>query len=261
MPSCGRPLCSGAVDRRNQPIKVGDWLVEPKLNRMSQDDRQVSLRPQVMDLLVYLAENRGKVVTADQLIDEVWQGVIVGSGSVYNCINELRHAFDDDPRNPTCLETISKRGYRLIAPVEFLQESGGGSQNEGGQSAADSQGSGSSTQVEAVAQKNSRIPFSAILAFFGIFVVVTAVIVLRWQDTSSESSDDGAIRSLAVLPLQDFSANSEEFWSDGITAALITELSKIQSLRVISHTSVMPYRQRTETLPADRKSTRLNSSH
>lgn len=103
------------MGNRDQPLRVGEWLVEPRLNRISRETRDVSLRPQAMDLLVYLAGKRGQVVSADTLIDEIWGGVVVSSGSVYNCISELRQALSDSKDEPEYIETISKRGYRLVA--------------------------------------------------------------------------------------------------------------------------------------------------
>lgn len=231
------------VQSSDQRFKVGDWLVEPNLNRISRGSAQHVLRPQVMDLLVYLARRGGEVVTNDELLDNVWPHVIVSSGSIYNCITELRKAFEDNPHNPRYVETISKRGYRLKAPTD--PPPGGG-----GASATPQTGEGSAASGPAV---STTAPLR--LAVLLLFVVVAGWLVLfnRPAREASDSTLPGVelqqIRSLAVLPLQDFSADEQAFWSDGITAALITELSRIQSLRVISHTSVMPYKTRNESVP------------
>lgn len=103
-----------------EPLKVGDWLVEPNLNQIRGDTDEISLRPQTMDMLVYLANNNGQVVSAERLIEDVWQGVTVNSGSVYNCINELRQAFGDSKQAHAYIETIPKRGYRLVAPTSGI---------------------------------------------------------------------------------------------------------------------------------------------
>jgi len=100
-------------------FKVGEWVVEPDLGRVSHDSDQVSLPPHAMDLLVFLAQRSSEVISIEEMIQEVWHGKPMTTGSVYNSLNTLRQAFGDDPRNPEYIETIPKRGYRLIAPVAF----------------------------------------------------------------------------------------------------------------------------------------------
>lgn len=75
------------------PFKAGDWTVEPELDRISQGDIQISLRPAVMDVLVYLALRSNQVCSANELIDGVWSGKIISNAPVYNCLGELRHAL------------------------------------------------------------------------------------------------------------------------------------------------------------------------
>ena len=96
---------------------VGDWWVEPDLNRISWEAQTTALRPQVMELLVYLAKQKGRVVSADELLDNVWSGKVVSDNAVYNCVAELRHALADGRDAEPYLETVPKRGYRLLAPV------------------------------------------------------------------------------------------------------------------------------------------------
>lgn len=96
---------------------VGDWLVEPELDRITRNSGSKYLRPQVMELLVYFARHGGRVVSAEELLDDLWAGKIVTSSTVYNCIAELRQALADADDDQEYIETIPKRGYRLIAPV------------------------------------------------------------------------------------------------------------------------------------------------
>ena len=74
-------------------FKVGDCLVEHDLDRISRGSETVTVRPQVMDVLVYLASRGGQIVHADELLEGLWPGKVVTSASVYNCITELRHPF------------------------------------------------------------------------------------------------------------------------------------------------------------------------
>jgi len=107
--------------REQGSFRVGEWLVEPLSNQMSLHDRQVSLRSQVMELLVYLANLRGRVVSLEVMHDELWKGKVVSTGTIYNCIAELRQAFALGHPQGHYVETIPKKGYRLAVPVTFQE--------------------------------------------------------------------------------------------------------------------------------------------
>ena len=103
-----------------QTIKVGDWAVSPAQNLLERDGQSVKLKPRAMDVLIYLADHAGEVVSTDELISTVWQGRVVGDGTVYQSINQLRQALGDGTRKADYIETIAKRGYRLVADVELI---------------------------------------------------------------------------------------------------------------------------------------------
>jgi Tol biopolymer transport system component/DNA-binding winged helix-turn-helix (wHTH) protein len=96
---------------------LGAWLVQPSLGRMSLDGRTVQVRPKVMDLLAYLAGSPGTVISKETLLNEVWGTEAISESALTRTISELRDALDDDAPQPRFLETIPKRGYRLIAAV------------------------------------------------------------------------------------------------------------------------------------------------
>jgi Tol biopolymer transport system component/DNA-binding winged helix-turn-helix (wHTH) protein len=96
---------------------LGDWLVQPSLGRLSLDGRTVQVRPKVMDLLVYLASSPGSVISKETLLNEVWHTEAISESALTRTITELRQAVADDVDQPRFLETIPKRGYRLIATV------------------------------------------------------------------------------------------------------------------------------------------------
>jgi Tol biopolymer transport system component/DNA-binding winged helix-turn-helix (wHTH) protein len=99
------------------PFRLGDWLVQPDLNRVTGPAGEVRLEPRVMLVLVRLASVPGQVVTRDDLLEEVWEGTFVGEESLTRAISDLRRTFGDDARRPAYIETIRQRGYRLIAAV------------------------------------------------------------------------------------------------------------------------------------------------
>ena len=98
-------------------LRAGNWLVCPSLNNMSSEGKTVRLEPKVMGVLLCLAQRPGETLSKEQLFQAVWPNTIVTEDVLKRCIAELRRAFCDDARNPRVIETISKRGYRLIAPV------------------------------------------------------------------------------------------------------------------------------------------------
>lgn len=96
---------------------VGDWLVQPRLGRFVRGDVAVRVRPQLMDLLLCLAQRSGQTVSRDEIFKVVWQGQFVADSALSRCVAELRGALGDSPTDVRFIETIPKRGYRLIAPV------------------------------------------------------------------------------------------------------------------------------------------------
>ena len=97
---------------------VGDWLIEPELNRITgADQKKICIEPKVMDVLAYLADRAGAVASKEEILHAVWPGTFVGEDVLRYSISELRKAFGDDARNPRVIQTIARKGYRLIAPV------------------------------------------------------------------------------------------------------------------------------------------------
>ncbi len=96
-------------------IRVGAWRIEPQLNRVSSGDTVLQLEPRVIDLLSFLAERPGEVVGKKELLDRVWGDVHITEGVLKRAIWELRRSLGDDAKKPRLIETIPRRGYRLIA--------------------------------------------------------------------------------------------------------------------------------------------------
>ena len=103
-------------------LRIGGWMVRPRLSRLEQEGRLVHLRPKSMDVLVFLARRAGHVSTRAELLNAVWPGVSVAEEGLTRCIADIREAFADAPHQPAFVETVAKRGYRLIAPVEWIAE-------------------------------------------------------------------------------------------------------------------------------------------
>jgi DNA-binding winged helix-turn-helix (wHTH) protein/Tol biopolymer transport system component len=98
-------------------FRVGIWLVQPNLNTVSANGTTMRLEPKVMDVLVCLADHPNEAVSKEVIHKVVWCDAFVSDDVLTRAISELRRAFQDDPRNPKFIETIPKRGYRLVASV------------------------------------------------------------------------------------------------------------------------------------------------
>jgi DNA-binding winged helix-turn-helix (wHTH) protein len=105
-------------------FRIGDWLVEPSLSRVSRGDISAQLEIKMMEVLVCLASRAGELVTREELVDTVWATEFISDNTLTHAIAELRRALDDDARHPEFIETIHRRGYRLIAPVAGLESDG-----------------------------------------------------------------------------------------------------------------------------------------
>jgi len=99
-------------------LRIGDWMVDPVADQISRDGTTQRLEARSMRLLLCLADRAGEVVSIDELLNEAWAGVIVTPDSVYQAVTSLRRLLGDDPKQPSYIATVPRRGYRLIATVQ-----------------------------------------------------------------------------------------------------------------------------------------------
>src|SRR5258708_14629697 len=102
-------------------LQIGEWIGNPSRDSMSKGTETQKLEPRTMRLLLCLAGSAGEVVSVDRLLNEVWTGVVVGSASVYQAVSQLRKLLGDVGFEPTYIATVTRKGYRLIAPVNRLE--------------------------------------------------------------------------------------------------------------------------------------------
>ena len=100
-------------------FRVGHWLIQPGLNTISNNGTDVQVEPKVMEVLVCLASRPGDSLSKETIIKAVWPDTFVSDDALIRCVSELRRVFEDDARAPVVIQTIPKRGYRLLAPVHY----------------------------------------------------------------------------------------------------------------------------------------------
>jgi len=103
-------------------FRVGEWLVEPDLNRIRSSEKTSPVEPKILEVLICLASHPGEVLPKEQILRTVWPGTYVSEGVLTYSISELRKAFGDDAKDPRVIQTIPRKGYRLIAPVAQLHQ-------------------------------------------------------------------------------------------------------------------------------------------
>ncbi len=196
------------------------------------DGVKVKLERQPMELLILLSENKGQLVTREQVAAKLWPGVSVDTEpAINNAIRKIRTALHDSPERPAHIETVVGKGYRFIGDLDVV-------------GATDSpMASPLPAPVEDVPPPKAAVKNRRNLTMVLAFAVAVAGIAgwALWR--SSRTQSNGPIRSLAVLPLQNLSGDpAQDYFAEGITDELTTNLAKIGSLRVISRTSTMQYK-------------------
>jgi len=110
------------MDNEIKELVIGQWRILPDENCFIQDSLKVSVIPKVMDLLLYFAKHPNQVISLQTLSEAVWPNEFVGDNAIYNLIGQLRKALSDNAANPTYIQTLSKKGYRLICDVRAVDE-------------------------------------------------------------------------------------------------------------------------------------------
>jgi TolB-like protein/DNA-binding winged helix-turn-helix (wHTH) protein/Flp pilus assembly protein TadD len=224
-------------------FQVGSWLAEPSLNAISQNGKTLHVEPKLMEVLVCLAASPGETVSKEALIQKVWPDTFVTDDVLTRAISELRRAFEDDPKHSRVIQTIPKRGYRLVAPVVAVN----GAAAVAPEPTAPIPGS----TPDAMTARGGRrklavLSLGGALLALGLFAAAKSA----WVRDRLGRKETPQIHSLAVLPLQNLSGDpNQEYFVKGLKGELITDLAKIGSLKVISGTSTDIYENSHKLLP------------
>ncbi len=264
-------------------VRVGEFEVDLRGGELRRGSEKIKLQERPFQILAVLLQRPGEVVTREQLQQELWPAntFVDFEHSINTAVKKLREALGDDSENPRFIETLPRRGYRLIAAVEFVAP------------VAIVQGKGARAQVKAppveviapvevVKEKGAHAEVGAplvppplelpeearrqkrwlVTAVAGGIVMLLAMLVglkvtglrdrlVGYAGAKSHASLQAVhIESIAVLPLENLSHDPEqEYFADGLTDALITDLGQVAPLRVISRTSVVQYKGAKKRLP------------
>jgi TolB-like protein/DNA-binding winged helix-turn-helix (wHTH) protein len=201
---------------------------------------RLRLRGQPLQLLEMLLERAGQVVTREELQSRIWPAktFVDFDHGLHNAIARIREVLGDSPETPRYIETLPRHGYRFIGALEEKVQTPRLAKETGRQILPEL------ALVPPPKRKRSRI----LLTLCAVFVL-GFVAWATWRYIHAKAAVP-PIRSIAVLPIKNFSGDpSSEFFVDGITDQLITDLAKVGSLRVISGTSVMQYKGAKKGLP------------
>lgn len=203
------------------------YVVERELFR---SDTPVALPAKTFDTLLALVSRHGHLVDKDELLQRLWADTFVEEGSLVQQVSHLRKVLGKRPDGGPYVETVTKRGYRFVAPVEELQK-----------------------EPRRTGGKRLALPSRLLVVLFPAVVGLTILLTMKVEDlTERLRAQPAAPRtgSVAVLPLQDMSQTAEHGqFADALTDALITELGKNGTLRVLSRQSVLRYKGAIMPLP------------
>lgn len=233
--------------RQTAVVRFGTYEVGFQSGELRKAGIRIKIQQQPLRLLEILLERPGEVITREELRSRMWPDESFGDfdQAVNVAIAKLRTALGDSADNPRFVETLPRRGYRFIAQVTMSGYAANRPEPVSELKAVTTVPTPVRAEVE-VLQPKRRSEGKTWLTAGVVLVLVAlgALGIVLWKShlQQGQSRAYTAIRSLAVLPLENLSNNSQDYFADGMTDELITDLAQISALRVISRTSIMPYK-------------------
>ena len=214
-------------------LQIGEWSVERSNNELRRGDATLRVEPKVMEVLLVLAEHADETVSREALIDAVWPGVVVGDEALTQSIIKLRKALGDNPREPSYIATIPKRGYRLIALVE----------KDGGAPAIASENQMAPAPTTESSSRGVRIltiTAGVVMALAaGVYFVESrqppSAMPAGAEAFDPVAEEKAGLVTVTVLPFETVDGGAEQsYLAHGISSDLMTDLSRLSGLRVIN---------------------------
>jgi DNA-binding winged helix-turn-helix (wHTH) protein/TolB-like protein/Tfp pilus assembly protein PilF len=217
-------------------LQVGPWWADRTTNELGRTGATVRIEPKAMEVLMALAERAGHVVSREELLTAVWPGVVVGDEALTQSIIKLRKALGDDPRSPVYIETIPKRGYRLIAPLGEAEDT---------RSMPAGRATAAPPRSPTTAPHRIRAPRLVAATVLALVVAGAAFFASRSPpplvaSAAADAFDHGEHRktellTMTVQPFETVGADLREgYLARGISNDLMTDLSGLSGLRLIS---------------------------
>jgi len=247
------------ITRASHIYEFGHFRLIPEERQLLRDNQIVALTPKTFDLLLVLVENSGHLIEKEELMKRIWPDSFVEEANLSVNMSAVRRALGEGPNEHQFVETVPRRGYRFVASVKELWI-------EGTDSSARASGKRDNhiTPVEDYGPQIPSPPAAAAsrsqiflrrwpLALVGLLSLAALLLGLNaggLRERFLAKADPVHIESLAVLPMENLSGDtSQDYFADGMTEVLITNLAKIGALRVIPGPSVMQYKAAPRPLP------------
>jgi TolB-like protein/DNA-binding winged helix-turn-helix (wHTH) protein/Flp pilus assembly protein TadD len=214
--------------QERQAIRFGSYTLDVPAGELHKNGTKVRLPEQPFQILLLLLERSGEVVTREELRQRLWSSdtFVDFETGLNSAVKKLRDVLGDSAEKPRFVETIPRRGYRFIYPL-----------NNGEAALA----------VPAAPRFRLRL---AVAGTAGLLLLALVASIPSVRDRLLGRRVSGKSMRVAVLPLKNLSGDSEqEYFAAGMTEMLITELGRISSLQVTSHQSVLAYTQSSKPLP------------
>lgn len=216
-----------------------NFKLDPQNFKLFFAEEPLDIEPQVFNIILFLLENRERIVSRDELLENLWRNKEVLDATISNHIKIARALLGDDGQKQSVIKTIRGRGYQFIALVKVLSEPKNELQN--------------TKLIET--RSGSKLPFSLpkflyLLLFSLISYSIYYALYTSFNNNKNlADSEIGSVQSIAILPFQNRSNREEDqFFTDGFHDDLLTQISNIENLKTISRTSVMQYRDTTKNL-------------
>lgn len=225
--------------------RFGAYEVDARNGELRKFGMRVKVPVQPFQVLTLLLEKRGELATREELRDKIWpSGTFVDfENSLNKAVAKLRAILNDDPSSPRFIETVPRRGYRFLAPVEFI-ETGIDLGGTNGSAPLSLNGHNTSSPVEtlasAPAQSQPRIEKKVVLLVAGTLVLALLLAVALFFQRHAPRP--WVANSVAILPFENLSGDpAQDYFAAGMTDEVISDLAKIKSLRVAPSSSVWRY--------------------
>ncbi len=224
-------------------LRFGAFEADLHARELRKQGMQIKLQEQPFQILAFLLEHPGEIVTREQLRQKLWPAdtFVDVDNSVNAAINRLREALGDSAESPRFVETLPRRGYRFVAPVTEIK----GPERDSAPENANAVIPARPEEVPAIGNLRGSRTIAKLSLAVALVVILVVASVWAWEKWRARLSLQNSphFTSLVVLPLTNLSGDpSQDYFADGMTDELTTDLARISSLRVISETSAMRYR-------------------